>query len=218
MLYLLPGSGGVGGAASTIGTAGGRSYVTDTPNTAGVAANTILVSGAVAAAGGSGGTAAGSRAGGAAETIATNVLGMYMGFASGLTFIAGMAGTASGALGAAGVALTFGAVGIPMTGGTGGGSVTTTNTNVAGGLITGAGLIPTLAGGVAAGGAGNNGWDLEWPFIGTGGTGGGTAGASGTAGRGGDGAACCGGGGGGSGVAGGAGGDGGSGLIMIVSW
>lgn len=216
-LYFLVGQGGKGGAASTIGTAGGRSIIADTPNTLGVSANTILVSGAAAAAGGTAGTSAGSRAGGAAETIATNLLSIYSGMGA-WTGIAGMAGTASGALGAAGVALTFGAVGIPITGGTGGGSVTTTNTDVAGGAITGAGLVPTIAGGVAAAGAGNAGLDLEWPWIGTGGTGGGTAGAAGTAGAGGSGSCGGGGGGGGSGVTGGRGGDGGSGMIMIVTW
>ncbi|MDB4997487.1 MAG: hypothetical protein JWM74_4919, partial [Myxococcaceae bacterium] len=102
VLHLLPGNGGKGGTGSGVaGTVGGRSAICDNPNTIGVAANTVLVSGAAAAAGGLAGTAAGGQAGGAAETIATNLLGIYTGMGV-WTAIAGMAGTAAGALGAAG--------------------------------------------------------------------------------------------------------------------
>lgn len=217
-LFLLAGNGGVGGSGSGVaGVVGGRSIIADAVNSLGTAASTILVSGAVAANGGVAGTAAGGQAGGSAETIATNILGVYQGV--GLwTAIAGMAGTAAGALNANGVALTFGAVGIPLTGGTGAGSLNTTDTDRAGGAITGAGILPTVPGGVAAAGAGNPGLHLEAPWLNTGGTGGGTAGAAGTGGRGGNGSWGSGGGGGGAGVTGGAGGDGGSGLILIMSW
>jgi hypothetical protein len=106
-----------------------------------------------------------------------------------------------------------------------------------GGDITGVtGSWPTLAGGVAAAGAGNNGmgWGIQgfaitdpqtiavlmamgaWPVF-YGGTGGGTAGAAGTGGRGGDGFYGCGGGGGGGGVTGGAGGNGGDGFVHILA-
>lgn len=125
-----------------------------------------------------------------------------------------------------------------ISGGAGGGGTPTANTNFTGGNITGAGLIPTLSGGAAGGGAGQSGifWgaaggivsaDLlmasaafsgHGPFAMTGGSGGGTNGAAGTGGAGGDGAFGCGGAGGGGGVTGGAGGRGGSGLVLISAW
>ena len=126
----------------------------------------------------------------------------------------------------AGVAVTFGGSGIPLSGGAGGG-----NGTGAGGAITGAGLVPTIAGGVGTtGGVGNQGFMLGkrilfdspsylFPhLLFTGGSGGGGHG-TGQAGAGGDGGyGCGGGGGGGSQAAGGvrgAGGRGGDGLIII---
>lgn len=221
-LYLLPGFGGKGGTPGTTATAGiaaGRSSINDTPNTLGTVANTVLISGAAAAQGGSPGTSAGGALGGAAETLATNALGLYMGMAIGLTFIPGVVGTAGGILGSNGASQTYGTSGLLLSGGTGAGSLSSgSNVDKAGGPVNGAGLFPTLLGGLAAAGAGQNGIHLEQPWYSTGGTGGGSAGASGTAANGGNGSYCCGGGGGGPGVTGGFGGDGGPGLIMIVSW
>src|SRR5271156_4981110 len=185
-LFIKPGDGGAGGAASAIGIVGGLSAVLDSPSaTLGTAANTIVQSGAAAAAGGVAGQAGGSAAGGVAGTIATNLLSVYTSL--GLwTAIAGQAGGAAGALGAAGVAVAYGASGITVTGGGGGGSTNTSNTNGAGGAVTGAGLIPTIVGGLAAGGQGNPGYNLNIPFVGTGGSGGGANGAAGVGGFGGN--------------------------------
>ncbi len=218
-LFVLAGNGGSGATGSGVaGTVGSRSVVADRPNTLGTTANTILVSGAAAATGGVAGTSAGGQVGGTAETIATNALGAYMGWALSLVFIAGTVGAGAGILGNAGSSSAFGSVGLPVTGGGGGGSVTTTNTDVAGGGVTGNGIMTTVPGGLAAAGAGGNGYLLQRPFLSMGGGGGGTAGVSGTAGAGGKAAYGSGGGGGGSGVTGGAGGDGGNGLVMIAWW
>lgn len=220
-LFLFAGNYGAGGGAPGItGTVGGRSCVTDRPNTLGTAANSILTSGAAASGGGVGGTAAGAQAGGAAETIGTIAANLYLGWALSAFFVVGMAGAAGGALGAVGGSITFGSVAnLPLTGGAGGGSVTTTNTDVAGGGITGAGLVPTIPGGLAAAGPGSPGHSWQNPWFQTGGTGGGTAGAAGTGGAGGKaGGVGCGGGGGGSGVTGAIGGDGSPGLVMFAWW
>lgn len=213
-LFLLPGMAGSATAPGFTGIVGGRSFIADKPTP--TVADTILVSGAAASAGGTAAIATGSSGGGAAETLSTNVLGIYTGFGI-FVAIAGVAGTASGALGAAGVALGFGSAGVPLTGGTGGGSASATNVDGAGGNITGAGLVPTIVGGAAGGTAGKNGTNFGSPFIGTGGTGGGSS-SAGTGGQGGKGAVGCGGAGGGGGITGGNGGDGGVGLIMIVTW
>ncbi len=213
-LFLLPGNGGIGGSGSTVaGVVGARSVVADTPNTLGTAANTVIVSGAVAAPGATAGTSSASQAGAVGETISTIVLCGYSPTSMSMFFVAGQQGSANGASGGAGVALVYQAsVATLLSGGTGAGTLASaSNTDKAGGNITGAGIIPTLLGGAAAAGAGNNGYTLTNPFMSLGGTGGGSAGASGTAGTGGTGGIGCGGGGGGPGVTGGRGGDGGPG-------
>lgn len=226
-LFLLPGTGGKGSAAGIAGIAGEFSSIRDKVNTgvgngSSTIQDTILISGSdpvggTAGRGGVGGSAAGGNAGGAAEIVAIVGSTIYKGYGLWESTV-GQNGTASGALAAPGASLTFGATSVLVSGGTGGGSVSATNVDQAGGAITGAGLIATQPGGVAAAGAGSSGLRLQTPLINTGGTGGGTAGAAGTAGKGGDGAPGSGGGGGGGGVTGGAGGDGGPGFIMIVSW
>jgi hypothetical protein len=234
-LYLSPGVGGLGVAAATVGNAGVRSFIAAKPfSGATVQQDLVLVSGAAAATGGAVGAL--SAAGGVAETIATNVLQQYSGLGI-WTAIAGQAGTASGATGAAGVASTWGANGVPVGGGTGGGSTSTTTTQFAGGAITGSGLVPSIAGGVAPAGNGNpgfnagsflSGWNADQAglvaqiFAFTGGTGGGAQ-SSGTAGQGGQGSLGSGGGGGGgsggtTGGTGGRSGAGGPGLIVIAWW
>src|SRR5277367_4843467 len=156
-LYLSPGTGGLGVAAATIGNAGVRSFIADQPfSGATTAQDLVLVSGAAAATAGATGGA--SAAGGTGETIATNVLQPYTSL--GLwTAIAGQNGSASGASATAGGAVAWGGSGIFCSGGTGGGTTNTTTTNAAGGAITGAGLVPTIPGGTAPGGAGRSGFN-----------------------------------------------------------
>lgn len=221
-LFLLVGAGGkggLGGAPAEAGIAGGPSSINDKIDTFNNTANTILRSGNDTNGGRGGGAGSGAGGGGAgsAEIVAIAAASIYQAFGNWNATV-GQGGSAAGALAAPGAGFVFGATSVLVSGGTGAGSVSITNVDQAGGAITGDGLIPTLAGGVAAAGAGQQGLHIESPFINTGGTGGGTAGAAGTAGNGGNGAIGSGGGGGGGGVTGGNGGDGGSGLIIIASW
>jgi hypothetical protein len=221
-LYMRVYPGGAGGAANNAGANGVFNTISIAPNT--TTQNQLYQTGGNAGGGGAGtGAAAGAvgTAGGAATIGNWSIGGFFL--SNG-----GQAGTAGGAqTGAAGGALTTPTSSL-TTGGTGGGGTPTANTDFAGGAITAAGPFPALAGGVAAAGAGNNGFGLNYrldqirnrllPFFTTGGTGGGTAGAAGTAGAGAPGGWGSGGGGGGAGVTGGAGGKGGDGFIMVAWW
>lgn len=220
-LYIQPGTGGLGGAASSNGAVGQRSYVSIAPNT--TAANIVMQSGAAAATAATAGSAAGSAAAGAAETISTVTLCIRANF--GITqFIAGKVGAVGGVVGgAAGSANTL-LTASQMNGGAGGGTTPAANTDFTGGAQTGAGIFPSIAG-VTAGLSPENasgGYSYNGIFsgvLGYGGVGGGTSGASGVAARGGGGGfPGGGGGGGGGGVTGGAGGRGGDGCVLIVSW
>lgn len=212
-LFILPGVGGASVAAATGGTTGGNTYVSSDPTT-----NPAATPGCVylSATGGTGGLSGGSGGGGGAVSATTGT-GSALFSAHGIYVnVAGQNGTAGGAnTGAFGVALNYGAPGLPFTGGTGGAGTGTGNANFAGGEITGSGPLVTVPGGLAAGGAGVHGIINEEPPYSLGGTGGGSNGASGVGGRGGDGAPGCGGGGGGAGVTGGASGSGGSGVVWI---
>jgi hypothetical protein len=195
IMYCFPGNGGAAVAAAVAGQAGTRSFISDQQTST---QQDLILQSETAAAGG-GAVGAVSAAGGSAGSLATNILQQYSAFGI-WTAIAGQAGTASGASGAVGATLTYGANGIPFSGGTGGGSTNTSTGQFAGGPITGAGLVPTMAGGTAGGGAGNAGFNngcminmgtfaTEIPHLVvsyTGGTGGG-AHASGTGGSGGQG-------------------------------
>jgi hypothetical protein len=235
-LYLSPGIGGAQVGAGATGSAGVRSFIADKPfASATTTQDLVLVSGAAAATGGQAGALTGS--GGNGETIATTALQPYASL--GLwTAIAGQAGGTSGSSGAAGTAVVWGGAGIPFSGGGGGGSTNTTTGTFAGGGITGAGLVPTLAGGVAGGATpGNPGLNLTLPtgsiaagallvgqvFATTGGSGAGSNATGGTIAAGGKGGIGSGGGGGGgaggtTGGTGGPGGAGGPGLIVIAWW
>lgn len=172
---------------------------------------------------GAGGTAGAAGTATAAATATFQNLGM-------VTWQAGQAGAAGGAhTGAAGTAVVWGGTTVlPISGGAGGGGTPVANTDFAGGAVTGTTIVteeplmPTIVGGLAAAGRGNNGMFFDYDnvrgFRATGGSGGGTAGAAGTGGRGGDAAYGCGGGGGGAGVTGGVGGAGGPGLIYLWAW
>ena len=217
VLYFMVGRGGAGGTGGGNGSSGDRSYIGVTPNDV-TAASLIAVSGAAGAGGGVAGSATAGGTGGVAGTIATLVSaqGHYLGNWMARVGAGGAAGGAQ--TGAVGANATWGSNGMLM-GGAGGGGTNTTNVDFAGGNITGAGIVPTITGGIAAAGAGQAGLFLSGKpiFAGTGGSGGGTAGAAGTGGRGGDGAFGCGGGGGGAGVTGGAGGKGGDAIIIVMA-
>lgn len=212
-MYVITGVGGAGGAAGATGVTGGvggRTLIQ-----ASSAANTriILLSGNNDAGGGVGGsTSAGT--GGAAGTAFTTSPFSYL---ATIVASAGLIGTAAGAVtGATGVNQTIGSVTHMILGGLGGGTTPAANTDFAGGAHSGGQGYPTIAGGTAAGGRGQDGIRLEKPLVCFGGTGGGTGGA-GAAGAGGNGIFGSGGGGGGGGITGGAGGRGGDGYALI-SW
>lgn len=160
--------------------------------------------------GSNGGAGAVGAAGalGAAGTVGT-ALFPALGIATG-----GLAGVAGGAqTGAVGGTSTTAILPIVM-GGAGGGGIATT-TNFAGGPVTMTGVLTiTLAGGLAAGGNGNNGWTVGPYMTSLGGSGGGTN-DTGVGGAGGNGGVGCGGGGGGAGQTGGAGGRGGDSRIWL---
>jgi hypothetical protein len=214
VLYVRPGN---GGAPVTNGTV---SYLAVAPNTT---LNNAILSIAGGGTGGTGTAAAGGTAGTAGAATAPSVFvgaGIYI---NNVGIVGGAGGAHTGAAGTAAVATT--APASPTTGGAGGGGTPVANTNFAGGAITAAGPWPAIAGGLAGGGAGNNGWNLNMslipagkrslPLFFSGGSGGGTNGAAGTGGAGGVAAWGCGGGGGGAGVTGGSGGRGGNGFIII---
>lgn len=224
-LYCTAGAGGAGGAATLNGSAGLRSFVSTVAGST-ASASLLGVSGTTASQPGTAGTAIAAGTGGAGETAPGNsaVFNALTLFGA----IAGVAGTNGGVqTGGAGVGVTFGngSIASVLLGGTGGAGTGVTDANFAGGAITGAGPCPSVAGGLAGGGAGNIG--AQGQAIGsypttpaqlfyTGGTGGGSNGAAGTGGAGGLGRPGCGGGGGGGGVTGGAGGNGGDGAILLI--
>lgn len=217
-LFVSVGVGGAGGAAGAAGSAGGNSIVSTQP-TSMTGTNVLASHGSVAAGGGAGTAAAAGTAGAGATAIGRypwNAMGQF-------SASAGVAGSAGGAqTGAVGANLTNSLI---VCGGLGGGGVGTANTDFAGGqFLTAGGIVPTLPGGTAGGGAGRDGFEVRPSgmyapigFVALPGTGGGTAGAAGTGGKGGLGGLGCGGGGGGGGVTGGAGGRGGDGLVIIMA-
>lgn len=223
-LYLLPGLGGASVGAGIAGNAATSSAVSDQAT---LFADTILQSGNVAAKGGGAGGTTVAGALGAAETIAT-----FAALASNgvTTFIAGQAGTASGAdTPTNGGSVTWGGSGVFCSGGCGGGSAGTANGVSNGGGIVGGGLVQSFSGGTGLaagpGGAGVSGSNLgsllgysTQAFAAWGGTGGGSSSTAGVGGAGGYGGYGSGGGGGGAGVTGGGGGRGGAGYIYIAWW
>lgn len=215
ILYIMVAPGGQGGAADTIGLAGGISLVSVRLTTS-VLSVDLLVGGTNSNPGGAGTSAALGAAG--ATVTARTAANMPWGQSGILNSFAGLAATTGGAIagGAGGNATAAGGV---LTGGTGGGG--TTSADFAGGIVAGAGTaLTSLAGGIAGGGNGQHGFNLQpaqYQFFSFGGTGGGSFNL-GTGGIGGNGAIGAGGGGGGAGLIGGAGGDGGNGQIIITSW
>lgn len=216
VLFVLPGLGGPGGAASGNGTIGVQTLVCVKP------VNTSPYQLLQAAPGGAGlvgttTTNTGGPAGAAAVVTSTSWLASALFLSN-----AGVAGGAggSGAAAATGTGQTAFNNHI-LTGGCGGASTQATgNTNSAGSAVAAGGLLEILIpGGLIAGGAGVDGISSLSPFWSTGGTGGGSNGAAAqVGGKGGKGGFGSGGGGGGGGVTGGAGGDGGDGLVLIACW
>jgi hypothetical protein len=218
ILAVFVGAGGLGGAATLAGAAGGVSWVgvrADATGNYNYAAH-LASSGALG--GGAGTGAAGGAAGaGAAQNVSNGT------FLAGclLRQLGGAAGAAGGSpAGAVGASITLPTS--PLTGGAGGAG--TTSADFAGGGFSATGgdvLVSDYRPGTGAAGsvAGGSGYPL-WPpsagFISYGGCGGSSSNA-GVGGAGGTGGVGSGGGGGGGGTTGGRGGDGGAGLI-IIAW
>jgi len=218
-LYINVGVGGLGAAAGLNGGNGAFSYVSVEPNT--TAVNVVLVSNSTTVPLGSSGAGGAGGATGGAVVNANQILN-YCGISQ---FSAGQAGSNGG--------LNNGAVVTPVTmtnivtGGAGGGGVSTLNAAASGANVNLGNELRSVIGG-AAGGT-NNGQDgycgiepnktniLRDAFVFTGGAGGGANG-TGIGGNGGNGAYGCGGGGGGAGTTGGRGGNGGNGLVIIISY
>lgn len=230
ILYVQVGLGSPGATAGSGAASGALSYVSIEPNT--TAVNIVMQSGNAAAGGGGGGTNTGG--GGGTGGTAGSVWG-YTSFPLAkvgiITSVAGQTGGTGGtSVPAAGPNIT---PALPVTGGTGGGGVSVGGAVTNGGDITGAGFLPTIAGGVGGinPGAGANGFVssmptsqsfLSQPMFFTGGTGGGSggSGAARNGGAGGNGSFGSGGGGGGASynLTGGTGGRGGDGLVLITCW
>ncbi len=236
ILKVSVGAGGIGGQAS--GSAGGNatnSYVaTGVGLTAGSTIPNILAeSGNAAAGGGAAGTNSGNATGGSVPSIATKARQGWAQALSLSTFTVGIVGASGGtATGTAGTLINAVWNLIPLSPGSGGGGVQTTNQGFAGGVITLQAAMDFsdgtytpassyLAGGTAGsssvvGGNGNAGVQNWKPFVMTGGTGGGSADGQ-IGGAGGNGGIGCGGGGGGAGTTGGRGGNGGNGVVIIIA-
>lgn len=214
-IYVRPGMGGVQGVQPI----GQDSALMLFPNLS--LASDLNGRIATAAGGGAGATGTGTAGGtaGAAGTAASNT-GAVAGSLGLWSSSAGQAGAAGGA------SVTWGNTGIVVSGGAGGGGASNTNTNQAGGTVTGQlaattyPVMPTISGGTAPAGRGVNGANFNYSggmFRSSGG-GGGASDAAGTGGTGGNGGWGSGGGGGGGGITGGTGGNGGPGVVLIWVW
>ena len=233
VLYIQPGSGGTGGtgqvqggAAATNGAVGTQSIVSIRPNS--TTKNTLVISAGATTSFGK--LASGASNGAASGTTASATLALMPLSTLGFVSFTGP-GTTSGAGGttSSGSSSSFTTNGNIVGSGGGGGAVNSANTTSTGGAVATGGLfLPTLSGGLSAGGRGKDGWnfmenkgDQDLPFMSTGGTGGGSNASTLTGGAGGNGGPGSGGGGGGgtNGTASvaGAGGNGGPGFV-IISW
>jgi len=215
-LYVQVGTGGAGGASTTVGSPGTRSWVSLLP--AVIVQNLIQGSGTAVAAGGTSGT--GTSAAG--ETAVTQTQATFLILSN---FIGTAGVTAAGSATAQAPNITPLTSQITCPGG--GGSAGIPNA-LSGSSILSSSFSPLISGGagtVDSGSIGGNGADgiTSWkPFFSTGGAGGGNS-ISGSGGNGGNGGIGSGGGGGGgryllSGAIGGTGGKGGDGLVVIISF
>jgi len=212
ILYVQVGAGGAGGAATVDGSAGSISIVAIAPDSTLI--NLFVTSGSAGAVGGGRGTVSQGGAGGTqGAVISSNVPFLHLGnYVNRQGSPGGAGGAHTGAVGS-----NVNAFNAQITSpGSGGAGTGTTNVNFAGGTVFGTNdLAPAVAGGTAAGGAGNPGYQIQKPLCFIGGSGGGSNGASGVGGGGGSGSIGSGGGGGAGGVTGGAGGPGGDGMIVF---
>lgn len=215
-LEIICASGGIGGAAGTVGNNAGATVVECARSPiVGVAANRIIQSNG--GNGGNAGTAAGNPTGGAAGGITTIDSSVYQSLGS-WNSIAGQVGGAGVSAGS-GVTINYGGTTplAPTSAGTAGGGKTAAGGNFVGGSITSTGNTPTILGGVVGGGRGSSGVFNLTPFYSYGGTGGGSNVGS-IGGIGGNGGPGSGGGGGGAGLTGGSGGNGGPSMVIITCW
>lgn len=218
ILYIYAAGGGLGGiagsAAGTVPTA--LSAISAYPVAAalGQAGSAYLWSSAAQGTAPGAGTSSGTSPGGTVTTVWTPVNGFL---ATAGTFSAAV-GFGGGQSGTPPAAINFyysSCLGLGNAG-----AITTGSVNFAGGgfvFQSSEVFLPTVNGGAAGGGRGQDGFAIRQPMCFIGGAGGGSN-FSGTGGAGGNGAIGCGGGGGGGGVVGGAGGNGGPGLGVVTAW
>ena len=212
VLYILVGSGGLGGASATTGGSGRLSYVSSQPNT--ILSNLVLISTNPSFLA-TGGATSGGGNGGTAFNQSLAILSYYGIVESNNGNQGGNPGSGAGNTETQDNSITGG-------GAPGAGSVSSSNIggSIAQGLFT-----PSISGGAAGRNSGNPGVFSQLPSIHsisnaplyfTGGSGGGSNNA-GIGGAGGNGSYGSGGGGGGAGTTGGSGGDGGNGIVIITS-
>lgn len=200
-LFVQPGQAQVG--------TGGITYIATSPSNAAI---NLVLSAAGGAKGGNSAVGAGG-AGGTAAGISAATISPFLGWGI-FNSIAGQAGAAGGTNGAVGANIALGGAS-PLSGGAGGGGVSSGNAPFAGGNITGNLPFPTILGG-ATGINGNGGIDFQFPLLFCGGSGGG--GSATVGGAGGPAARGCGAGGSGGGTTGGTGPIGGPGIAWIISF
>lgn len=224
-LFIYLPSGGTAGAAQT---AGGNGYSSTISCGLSISKDLLLTSGSTGATGGGGATSTTSGTAGNGEVITSSRFARSgPGFLEQWTGLPGLAGASASSTGTNQTIFpgSGGSLGSIQHGGLGGGSVTTSDTTLRGGLYTAvAGAITSDDRPIHAQAAGESGSGTPYPFSthmgfnfwgGLGGAGNG----AGTGGTGGNGAFGCGGGGGGAGVTtGGPGGRGGDGWCLIISW
>lgn len=209
VLYLSAGAQGIYLSGSAQGGWGGVSAIADSPNPQ---SDLNLILKADGGTGGTSSTGATGGVGGAGGIVYGG--GLYTALGS-FSSKVGQTGGQGGSSATPGTSITFGATGLPITSGAGGGSVSSSNVSTTGGSINGAGRAPTLVGG-AVSSDGVAGVLYEMPFASLGGSGAGGNSAGGNVG--GNAALGSGGGGGSGGTLGGFGGNGGPGAIVILCW
>jgi hypothetical protein len=224
-LYVQVGVGGTGGAGSAgagngfAGIAGGISYISLAP-TASIPSVIMQSATTTGAGAGASGNVAAAGAAGAAGTVwtITNNAFASIGLVLASAGIIGTTGGFTAAPPTGPIALASNII----TGGAGGAGKNTNTTQFDGATLAQASVILTspVSGGIAPGGAGNNGYGSLIPFCSIGGAGGASS-LTTKGGRGGDGWYGSGGGGGGGGLStaggGGNGGKGGDGLVIITT-
>ena len=223
ILYIQVGQGGVGGTpvsggTGSAGSGGTLSHISLEPNTSLV--NLILSSGNGVASGGGAGIPNGTITGGAAGTVftQTNSIISYLGK---IETVVGEQGSAATG-GSNGASLAATTIGLPTSGGLGGGGINVSSTLFNGGSSLAGSFVPLVSGGLAGGNNGSDGFTSlpsvnmgKLPMFFMGGAGGGASLTIG--GNGGNGSFGSGGGGGGAARnLGGKGGNGGNGLVIIT--